>query len=183
MYKHDPNVTENNYGLKMHVDANYAPNDGNSERKLHFTTGYIATQNNVSVAHRSRRQAVLADSSSAEEFIAAAECAKFVVWFRRLYADFGFRRQSLQYASKIILRSKLVENYCGHDRVKHLDIRVGVVRELHDKGVFVMKNIPDKDQLADVLTKAKPGPQTAFMRNWMLRGDVPDIAGTCFKNR
>jgi hypothetical protein len=79
VYKHDPNVTEKTYGFKMHVDANYAPNDGNPERKLHSTTGYIATQNNVSVAHRSRRQAILADSSSVAEFIAAAECAKFVV--------------------------------------------------------------------------------------------------------
>jgi hypothetical protein len=51
VYKHDPNVTENNYCFKMHVDANYALNDGNPERKLHSTTGYIATQNNVSVAH------------------------------------------------------------------------------------------------------------------------------------
>ena len=43
-----------------------------------------------------------------------------------------------------------------------------------------MKNIPDKDQLADVFTKVKPGPQTTRMRNWMLRGDVPD---DCFHRK
>ena len=181
VYKHDPNVTEKNYGFKMHVDANYAPNDGNPERKLHSTTGYIATQNNVSVAHRSRRQAILADSSSAAEFIAAAECAKFVVWFRRLYADFGFPQMEPTVCFEDNTScSKLVENYCGHDRVKHLDIRVAVVRELHEKGAFVMQNIPDKDQLADVFTKVKPGPQTTRMRNWMLHGEVPD---DCFHRK
>ena len=43
-----------------------------------------------------------------------------------------------------------------------------------------MKNIPDKDQLADVFTKVEPGPQTTRMRNWMLRGDVPD---DCFHRK
>ena len=122
-----------------------------------------------------RQSSILADSSSAAEFIAAAECAKFVVWLRRLYADFGFpQTEHTVCFEDSTACSKLVENDCGHDRIKHLDIRVAVVRELHEKGVFVMKNIPDKDQLADVLTKVKPGPQTARMRNWMLRGDVPD---------
>jgi hypothetical protein len=61
-----------------------------------------------------------------------------------------------------------------------LDIRVAIVRELRDKGVFVMKNVPDKDQLADVFSKDKPGPQTTRMRIWMLRGDVPD---DCFHRK
>jgi hypothetical protein len=105
-----------------------------------------------------------------------------VVWFQRLYADFGFPQTepSTVFFEDNISCSKLVESYCGHDRVKHLDIRVVVVRELHGKGVFIMKNIPDKDQLADVFTKVKPGPQTARMRNWMLRGDVPD---DCFHRK
>ena len=57
VHKHDPNVTKMNYGFKMHVDANYAHNDGDPEHKLRSTAGYVATQNNasVSVAHRSMR--------------------------------------------------------------------------------------------------------------------------------
>ena len=98
-----------------------------------------------------------------------------------IYADFGFpQTEPTVCFDDNTSCSKLVENYCGHDRVKHLDIRVAVVRELHEKGAFVMQNIPDKDQLADVFTKVKPGPQTTRMRNWMLHGEVPD---DCFHRK
>ena len=68
---------------------------------------------------------------------------------------------------------KLVKNYCGHDKIKHLDIRHAVVREHNAKGLFEMHGVPDRDQLADPFTKVKPGPQTKRLRNWMLTGAVP----------
>ena len=69
---------------------------------------------------------------------------------------------------------KLVENYCGHDKVKHLHIRMSVVREHNAHGFIEMKRVPDGDQLADVFTKVKAGPQMRRFRDWMLTGQLPD---------
>lgn len=87
------------------------------------------------------RHAFINDSSSAVGFAVAAKCTKFVVWLRRLHADFGFPKTEPTVCFKDNTScSKLVENYCGHDRIKHLDILATIVRELYDKGVFI-KNI------------------------------------------
>ena len=69
---------------------------------------------------------------------------------------------------------KLIKNYCGHDKIKHLDIRSSIVREHHSRNIMSVHSVPDRDQLADVFTKPKPGPQTARLRSWMLYGHVPD---------
>jgi len=68
----------------------------------------------------------------------------------------------------------LVKNCCGHDRVKHMDVRVSLVRERHHKAlVAVIIPVPTADQLADGFTKPMVGPRTARMHAWMLRDEVP----------
>jgi hypothetical protein len=174
VYKRDPGVSHDNFRFLMFVDADHAPKYGDKYRDMKSTTGWVATQNNTAVAWRSRKQSVMADSTSASEFIAAADASKQVIWMRRMYADFGHPiadptpvfedNESCQ---------KLVENYCGHDRIKHLHIRASVVREHHAHGMIDMRRVSDNDQLADVYTKCKPGPQTTRFRNWMMQGQVP----------
>ena len=44
--------------------------------------------------------------------------------------------------------------------------------------MITMRSVPDRDQLADILTKVKPGPQVARMHGWMLRGEVPEDCST-----
>ena len=68
---------------------------------------------------------------------------------------------------------KLSRNDCGHDRVKHLDLRDMLVREHHRRGLTELVSIPTVFQLADPLTKVLAGPATATFRDWALRGRVP----------
>ena len=37
-----------------------------------------------------------------------------------------------------------------------------------------MRRVPDRDQLADVFTKVKAGPQMKRFRDWMMTGALPD---------
>ena len=110
----------------------------------------------------------MADSTSASEFIAAADASKQVVWMRRMYADFGhpIADPTVVFEDNESCQ-KLVENYCGHDRVKHLHIRMSIVREHSAHGFIKMKRVSDHDQLADVFTKVKAGPQMKRFRDWM----------------
>ena len=68
---------------------------------------------------------------------------------------------------------KLSLNYCGHDRVKHLDLRDMLVREHHKRNLTELISIPTAFQLADPLTKVLPGPPTQQFRAWALRGELP----------
>jgi hypothetical protein len=175
VYRQDPAVTHDTYGFVGFVDADYAPDYGDEYRNHKSTTGWIFTQNNTALSWRSRKQPVLADSTAASEFLAAADASKHAVWLRRLYADLGYP----QFQPSVLFEDnescmKLVRNYCGHDRIKHLDIRASLVREHYEKGFITMRSVPDRDQLADVFTKVKPGPQNTRLQRWMLRGEVPD---------
>jgi hypothetical protein len=130
--------------------------------------------NGVAISWRSRKQPVLADSTGAAEYVAAADASKHAVWLRRWYGDMGFAQNGpTPLYEDAEACCKLVRHYCGHDKIKHLDIRSSIVREHHAKGLIELLRVPDRDQLADIFTKIKPGPQQARMRRWMLSGQTP----------
>ena len=174
VYKRDPEMNWDNYAFLGYVDSDFAPDYGDEYRNMKSTMGWIFTQNDVAMSWRSRKEPVFADSTTAAEYIAAADASKQTVWVRRWYTDMGHPQMHptpLFEDNESCM--KLVKNYCGHDKIKHLDIRHAVVREHHAKGMIEMHDVPDRDQLADVFTKVKPGPQTRRMRSWMLTGAVP----------
>ena len=59
------------------------------------------------------------------------------VWLRRLFADLGYAqtKPTMKFEDNEACE-KLIKNYCGHDRIKHLDIRSSMVREhlVHHSG-------------------------------------------------
>ena len=75
---------------KGYVDADYAPDYGAAFANYKSTTGWIFTINDVAFSWRSRKQTLLADSTSASELMAATDASKHSVWLRRLFADLGF---------------------------------------------------------------------------------------------
>lgn len=191
VYKHDPNVNADNFSFVGYVDADHGSDlvnrklkDGpvpiEPERNFKATMGWVFTQNDAALSWRSRKSPIATDSTSASEFVAAADASKQAVCLRRLYGDFGYP----QYEPMVLHEDnesccKLVRNYCGHDKIKHLDIRASIVREHHSKGFVDISHLSGQFQLADVFTKVFPGPQQREMREWLLRGVVPQGALDC----
>ena len=156
---------------------NHGPGYDEPEHNYKATIGWIFTQNDVAVSWRSRKSPISTDSSSASEFVAAADASKQAVYLRRLYTDFGYPQHNptmLHEDNESC--EKLIRNYCGHDRIKHLDIRASVVREHYSKGLIDIQHVPGQFQLADQLTKCVPGPQQQITRKWMLDGIIPQAA-------
>jgi hypothetical protein len=156
------------------VDADYAPDYGDAFKNHKSTTGYVFTINGVAFSWRSCKQTVVADSTTASEFLAAGTASKQTVWLRRLFLDLGYP----QHGPTILYEDnqaceKLVKNYCGHDKIKHLDIRASIIREHHEKEFFIMHLVRTEDQLADMFTKVMPRQQQQRLRAWMLRGEIP----------
>ena len=96
------------------------------------------------------------------------------MWLRRLFSDLGFP----QSGPTVIYEDnegckKLSRNYCGHDRVKHLDLRDMLVREHHQRALTELVSVSTDLQLADPLTKEHAGPKVRQFRSWALRGELP----------
>ena len=180
VFRQDPTVTEHTFSPVGFVDSNYAPDYGEAYAKFKSTTGWVFTQNNVAFSWRSRKQPVLADSSTAAELIAASDASKHAVWLRRLYGDLGYGHADTP--PTVLFEDneaclKLSKNYCGHGSIGHLDIRASLIREHYDKQLVDIQPVASRDQLADGFTKVLPAPATTRFRNWMMTGAVPaDVA-------
>lgn len=74
--RHDSSSRE----LSGYADADYA-NDVDTRRS---TTGYTITIGGSTVCWRSRRQRSVALSTTEAEYMAMGDCAKHLIWFRRL---------------------------------------------------------------------------------------------------
>jgi hypothetical protein len=117
-------------------------------------SGYICKVNDTAVAWASRRQRCVALSSCESEYIAICECAKQIVWLRRLLIDLGHSQdhETPIYCDNQAAKS-LTENPIHHDRTKHIDMQYHYTRDLVDEGFVVVRYIPAIDEQADILTK------------------------------
>lgn len=110
VFKHDQDVPDDQLPFVGFMDEAY--------RNHKSTTGYYFTMNNVAFSWRSRKQEVIADSSTAAELIAGAETSKQTVWLRRLFSDLSYT----QLGPTTLFEdndacSKLIQTYSGHDRI------------------------------------------------------------------
>ena len=117
------------------------------------TSGMVLKLGNNSVIWRSKKQSVVALSTTESEYIAAAEAIKDLIWAKRLLREiFGTIKTpvlSIDNQSSI----KLIKNPEFHSRTKHIDKRYHFIRDQYVKGEFEMKFVPSGEQHADIFTK------------------------------
>ena len=129
-------------------------------------SGYVVKVNGTAVAWISRRQRCVALSSCESEYIAICECAKQIVWMRRLLGELGHPKEE----ATVILSDNqaakaLTENPIHHDRTKHIDMQYHFTRELIDAGVITVEYIPAVEEQADILTKEYIGRNFRALRD------------------
>ena len=107
------------------------------------------------VAWHSRKQEVIAQSTTEAELIAASAAAKEILWITKLLADFKVKT-----TTPIILyednQSAIALSHLrpGRDKLKHLATKYQYVRGLVNEGVIKLKYTPTENMLADIFTKA-----------------------------
>lgn len=97
--------------------------------------------------------------------MAMCESVKDVVWMRQLLCDLGEK----QLEPTVLLCDnqgavKLAHSNEYHRRTKHIDIKYHFVRELQEAGTISTQYVQADEQVADILTKALPGPSFQRMR-------------------
>lgn len=101
----------------------------------------------------SRKQRIVALSSTEAEYIALADGVKEVIWIKQLLQDFEMPNPYpvVVYEDNTSAIS-LVNNASGK-RTKHIDTRYNFIRNEVSVGNLVVKHIKTSDQPADMLTK------------------------------
>ena len=110
----------------------------------------------------SKRQPVVALSTSEAEYIALSSATQEAVWLRRLLSELGAPVSSVTMMEDNQGAIALAKNPIAHARTKHIDIRYHYIREAVQDGLVELQYCPTKEMVADLLTK--PLPKESFQR-------------------
>lgn len=117
------------------------------------------------ISWSSKKQEVVALSTSEAEYIAATSAACQVVWLRRLVADFN---QKPVGATEIFCDNRstiaMTKKPAFHSRTKHIDVRYHYIRSLVFTGEIILKSCDTNEQAADIFTKSLSQAKHEFFR-------------------
>jgi hypothetical protein len=142
-------------GLLGHCDADYA-GDIDTRRS---TTGYVFMMNGGAISWSSKRQQTIAASTTEAEYMSAAAGVKEALWLRNLFSDFNIQINPVTMLADNQSAIKLLRNPISSLRSKHIDVIHHFARERVMKGDVVFTYVKTDDMLADMMTKALPGPK------------------------
>ena len=158
--------------LRSYVDADFAGCSDDSKS----TSGCIVFLNSGPVAWSSKKQPVVALSTTEAEYVAACEGGKTVVWLGYLMEELlGEKVVKIPLYCDNDGAVKLVHNPIFHPRTKHVRLKWHWIREQVTDGYFEVKYVRTDDQLADIFTKALSGPKFTKMRSRIGIGLVSDL--------
>ena len=116
--------------------------------------------NNGAITWRSKKQTMIALSSTEAEYIALSEAGCEACWLRNLYEELGYTQKSPN-----LLKGDndgsiaMARNPQFHKRSKHIATRWHWVRDLVQNGMITIESCCDPEQMADVLTKPLAHPK------------------------
>ena len=135
------------------------------------TTGYVFLASEGAITWKSKKQTIIAMSSTESEYVALSEAGREAFWLRNLYDELGFPQMG-----PTVIKSDnegsviLSHNPQFHARTKHIEIRHHWVRDLVNDKILDIQSCRDPEQTADILTKPLPKPKHQRHRREMGMG-------------
>ncbi|KAI3521421.1 hypothetical protein L1887_10887 [Cichorium endivia] len=123
----------------------------NSRRSV---TGYCLFLGNSLISWKSKKQSTISRSSTESEYRALATVTCEVLWLLKLMRDLGLKYKvpvSLYCDNQSAILLSL--NPVLHERTKHIEIDVHLVRDKVSEGVIKVVKVNSLEQIADVFTK------------------------------
>lgn len=152
------------------IDASYATHD---DAKGHSGTiisvGSVPGSNGNIVYIKSRKQKLVARSSTEAELIALHDGLPQVVWTRNVLEELGYEQPPADVFQDNKSTIFMVEaGHGNHHRSKHIAVRFFYAKGLLDQGVIHVKHLSTDLMLADTFTKALSRKQFIAMRDQMM---------------
>lgn len=158
--------TKSNYIniLKGYVDSDWGGHDNTNPRS---TSGYIFKLfDNNTISWSTKRQTIVALSSTEAEYSALCESGKEALWLKSLGQSI-----KLDFSNPIPIYEdnqsciSIAENPKLHSRTKHINMKYHFTRQLVDDNDIAIFYIPTGDQIADIFTKPLAAPQHEKLRD------------------
>jgi hypothetical protein len=127
------------------------------------TTGYLFMKGGNAVVWTSRKQSIVALSTSEAEYVAISDATREGVWLRQLYFDMG-----VQMGPTVIWEDNQtcinMTEVSSSKRSKHIDIKYHYIREKIQNEEIKVKYLQTTEMIADILTKPLPRVQFEYLR-------------------
>ena len=147
-------------GTKETLVEGYCDADWASQSHRHSISGFSFHYGCGAVSWSSKKQNVIALSSTEAEYIAQTHAAKEAIWLRTFINEIrGGEKGPLTIMGDNQGAIALAKDNKFHSRTKHIDLRYHFIREAVDEKKIAMKYIPTSDNVADIFTKALVKPK------------------------
>jgi hypothetical protein len=151
-------------GLQVFSDADW----GSDPDKRRSCSGIVVKLSGGAISWSSKRQPIVALSSTEAEYIALSSAVCESIWIKQLMDELD---KTLAERIKIYCDNqssiKLAENDAFRPRTKHIDIRYHNIRDYVKKEVIDISYVPTEKMTADSLTKSVTKEKTIFCRENM----------------
>lgn len=152
------------YELKAYSDADWA-SDIDKRRSC---TGYLVNMSGGAICWNSKRQPIVALSSTEAEYIALSSAVCDFMWLKQLADEIDVRiARRIKVFCDNQSTIKLAASDAFRPRTKHIDIRYHHLRDKIEKGLFEVEYLPTERMAADSLTKAVTIEKFEMCRNAM----------------
>jgi hypothetical protein len=108
------------------------------------------------ISWKSRKQTLVATSTTDAEYIVISEACKELLWLEKLCEEFSIETDKPISFSDNQSAICLTNGNSSH-RTKHIDIKYHYVRDYVDQGKFKLQYISTDNNIADILTKPLNG--------------------------
>jgi hypothetical protein len=133
-------------------DANWAGRGGDNDGKS--TSGWIVKLGSGPISWSSKKQNMVALSTTESEYVAVSLAAQEIIWLRYLLIECGVTGNA---ATKLYCDNTaaiaLSENSKISQRTKHINVRYHFIRDCVKAGTIEVKWVSTQRQPADLLTK------------------------------
>jgi hypothetical protein len=145
------------------VDADWA---GDLDQRR-STSGYVFSLFGGAVSWMSKRQSVVALSTTEAEYIAATHASKEAVWLQRLCSSMGLVQQAIRIDCDSQSAIFLAKNPAYHSKTKHIDVQYHFVRDMVEAKRVLLVKVDTLKNVADALTKSVSTQKFSWCRETM----------------
>jgi hypothetical protein len=132
------------------VDADWT---GDLDRRR-STSGYVFNIFGGAISWMSKRQVVVALSTTEVEYMVATHASKEAVWLQRLCSGIGLVQQAARLACDSKSAIFLAKNLAYHLKAKHIDVQYHFGRDMVEEKKVLLEKVDTLKNAADSLTKS-----------------------------
>jgi phosphoribosyl-AMP cyclohydrolase len=131
------------------------------------TSGYVFNLFGGAISWMSKRQAVVALSTTKTEYMATTHAIKEAIWLQRLCSGIGLVQKVVRIDCDSQSAIFLAKNPTHHSKIKHIDIQYHFVRDMVEENKVSLMKVDTLKNTVDSLTKSVSTEKFSWCRGSM----------------